>query len=167
MTPPMTTPATIHRARAFDFLHGRWSVQHRRLKERLAGSADWDEFSGTLDVKPILGGAGNIDENVLEDPGGTFLATSIRVFRPQSDDWSIQWVDQRASGIDTPMIGNFVGKIGHFYCDDTFNGRSIRVRFTYRDEGPSEARWSQAFSTDNGSTWEINWTMEFTREAHR
>jgi hypothetical protein len=32
----------------FDFLMGRWSVAHRRLKHRLVGSNEWDEFRGTL-----------------------------------------------------------------------------------------------------------------------
>jgi len=31
----------------FDFLVGSWRVHHRRLKERLANSHDWQEFEGT------------------------------------------------------------------------------------------------------------------------
>lgn len=153
--------------RGFDFLHGRWSVLHRKLKQRLVGSTDWIEFAGTLDVRPFLGGSGNIDENLLHDPGGTFLATSIRVFRPASGDWSIHWVDGRSSGLDIPVIGRFDGKVGRFFCDDQLAGRPIRVRFTYEDVSPVSARWDQAFSADSGATWEKNWTMAFTREAGR
>ena len=32
----------------FDFLVGDWQVGHRRLRKRLVGSQDWDEFGGTL-----------------------------------------------------------------------------------------------------------------------
>ena len=30
----------------WDWLIGNWDVRHRRLKERLAGSNDWQEFAG-------------------------------------------------------------------------------------------------------------------------
>lgn len=154
-------------ARGFDFLLGRWTVRHRKLKARLAGSREWDEFPGTLDVRPILHGLGNVDQNVLDDPKGAYLATSLRVFDPKAKQWSIYWVDGRGEGIDKPVVGTFSGPVGRFYNDDLFNGRPVRVRFTYRDLGPGRAAWDQAFSTDQGRTWEVNWTMDFEREARR
>lgn len=154
-------------AAGFDFLHGRWTVRHRKLKQRLAGSTEWIEFPGTLDVKPFLGGLGNIDENVLDDPAGRFLATSIRVFDPARTEWSIYWTDGRRAGLDKPVVGRFDGRIGHFYNDDELGGRRIRVRFTYEDLTPTHARWSQAFSADAGTSWEVNWTMDFAREGGR
>jgi hypothetical protein len=30
----------------FDFLIGGWNIQHRRLKERLKGCTEWEEFEG-------------------------------------------------------------------------------------------------------------------------
>ena len=30
----------------FDFLVGNWKMRHRRLKERLKGSTEWEEFEG-------------------------------------------------------------------------------------------------------------------------
>lgn len=154
-------------AAGFDFLHGRWTVRHRKLKQRLVGSTEWIEFPGMLEVKPFLGGLGNIDENELDDPTGRFLATSIRVFDPARAEWSVYWTDGRRSGLDKPVVGRFDGKIGHFYNDDELNGRPIRVRFTYEDVTPAHARWSQAFSADAGASWEVNWTMDFARETDR
>ena len=64
--PPIVEPGpAVH---DFDFLHGRWRVRHRRLKQRLAGSDEWDTFEGTCHAWPILDGAGNVDDNVLELP---------------------------------------------------------------------------------------------------
>jgi hypothetical protein len=147
----------------FDFLHGRWTVRHRKLAARLAGSREWIEFVGTLDVRPILGGGGNIDENVIHDPSGTYLASSIRLFIPSANTWSIYWADGRAAGLDKPVVGRFSGAIGQFFNDDELGGRPIRVRFTYEDLASDRARWSQAFSPDAGGTWETNWIMDFTR----
>ena len=154
-------------ARGFDFLIGRWKVHHRKLKARLEQSGDWIEFPGTLDVRPILSGLGNVDENELFDPEGAYLATSLRVFRPGTGEWSVYWIDGRTAGIDTPCVGRFEGKTGRFYAEDSHAGKPVRVRFTYMDLGPRNARWEQAFSPDDGHSWETNWTMDFLRdESH-
>lgn len=147
----------------FDFLIGKWQVLHRKRRQRLKGNDDWFEFPGTLDVSPILAGAGNIDLNDLDDPDGRYQATSLRLFDATRGEWSIYWIDGRAAGIDKPVVGVFDGPVGKFYSDDSFEGRPIRVRFTYEDLGPQDARWSQAFSADGGASWETNWVMEFKR----
>ena len=49
----------------FDFEFGRWNVKHRRLTDRLVNSADWEIFDGTAEATPILGGNGNVEDNVL------------------------------------------------------------------------------------------------------
>lgn len=149
----------------FDFLHGRWTVRHRKLARRLAASSDWISFPGTLEVRPILGGYGNIDENVLQDPGGAYLATSIRIFDAKAGAWSIYWADARFGGLDAPVIGRFEGRIGRFYSNDVFEGRPIRVRTTYEDLGATQAQWTQSFSPDGGRNWETNWIMDFQRET--
>lgn len=41
--------------------------------------------------------------------------------------------------------------------------RSHFVRFRWHDTSTTEPHWDQAFSPDNGSTWEINWIMRFHR----
>jgi hypothetical protein len=46
--------------RDFDFEFGAWRVRHRRLRERLVGCTDWEEFPGTSETRPVLGGHGNI-----------------------------------------------------------------------------------------------------------
>ncbi len=154
-------------AGGFDFLHGRWDVIHRKLRQRLVGSDDWYEFPGTLEVDPILGGLGNFDRNVLDDPAGRYEASSLRLHSPSDGNWSIWWFDGRSTGVvDPPVIGGFAGgAMGQFFADDRFADRPIRVRTTYRPVGPTTAQWTQAFSPDAGKTWEVNWIMDFRRAA--
>jgi hypothetical protein len=148
----------------FDFLFGSWRVHHRRLVVRLSGSDEWQEFEGTGTAWPILGGAGNIDDNVLELPGGTYRAISLRSFDPETDLWSIWWLDGRSpTRLDPPVVGGFRDGLGTFMGNDMFEGRPIIVRFRWSDITPTTARWEQAFSEDGGSAWEVNWVMEFTR----
>jgi hypothetical protein len=70
------TPVTSDGARDFDFLHGSWRIGHRRLKERLVGCDDWEEFSTVMQCRPILGGAGNLDAG--EFPSQGYHAMSLR-----------------------------------------------------------------------------------------
>ena len=118
----------------FDFYIGNWWVRHRRLKERLGGSDEWEEFEGTSRAWPILDGAGNIDDNVLEMPNGTYRAISLRTFEPWSERWSIWWLDGRTPGrLDPPVVGGFRDGVGTFIGPDTFEGRPILVRFLWSD----------------------------------
>jgi hypothetical protein len=147
----------------FDFFFGRWDVAHRRLKERLTGDARWETFGGSCDTRPVMGGQGNMDDNVLELPAGTYRAVTLRTFDPQSGLWSIWWVDARTSGIEPPVRGGFEDGVGTFYGDDILRGEPVRVRFTWSDITPASAHWAQALSVDGGETWETNWEMRFSR----
>jgi hypothetical protein len=149
----------------FDFLVGRWKVHHRRLKERLAGSKDWVEFEGTSEARKILGGCGNMDDNVLNVPGHPYRAVTLRAFDEKIRRWSIWWLDSRTPGgsLEPGVRGSFKDGVGTFYADDTFKGQAIRVRYIWSQITPSSCRWEQAFSTDQGRTWEVNWVMEFDR----
>jgi hypothetical protein len=149
----------------FDFLIGRWKVHHRRLKDRLVGSHEWAEFVGTSESRKVLGGQGNMDDNVLNLPGDTYRAVTLRAFDEKTHQWSIWWLDSRTpSGSLEPAVrGGFKDGVGEFYTDDTFRGRAIRVRFIWSHITVKSCRWEQSFSVDQGKTWEVNWVMDFER----
>ena len=140
-------------------------MHHRRLKERLAGSHEWVDFDGTTYSHPVLGGTGNMDDNVLNVPGDPYRAVTLRAFDPGSHQWSIWWLDSRtpSNSLEPAVRGRFEHGVGEFYADDTFNGKPICVRFIWSDITPEHCRWEQAFSADQGKTWEVNWVMEFER----
>jgi hypothetical protein len=148
----------------FDFFIGRWKVAHRRLKERLRACTEWETFPGTCMAQKILGGFGNIDDNVLEIPSGTYRAITLRAYDAQRGTWSIWWLDGRTPGrLDVPVVGRFEGGVGTFLADDTWEGKPVRVRYRWTCPGPDTPRWEQAFSPDGGQTWETNWLMDFAR----
>lgn len=148
----------------FDFEFGQWRVRHRRLRERLTGCTDWDEFDGTADVRPVLGGTGNVEDNVLDMPDGPVRAIAVRSWDAASGDWAIWWL---ASGdphrMDVPVVGRFMNGVGTFYADDTLRGAPVRTRFHWLGTDTATPRWEQAMSNDGGRTWETNWTMDFRR----
>jgi hypothetical protein len=159
------TAATIatDAARDFDFWIGRWKVRNRRLHERLKGSTEWIEFDATTVARALPGGLGNEDEyRTAYWPG--FVGMTFRFFDPAAERWSIHWVDNRRGVLEPPVVGSFRGDIGIFEGRDIFEGRSIRVRFTWSRLTSTSARWEQAFSEDDGKTWETNWVMDMTRD---
>jgi hypothetical protein len=156
-------PTTLKPNADFDFLMGSWKVGHRYLVKRLADCHDWIEFNGSCEARKIHG-FGNIDENEIELPGDTYRGVSLRTWDPDRGRWSIHWLDSRRPGdLFPPVHGTFDKGIGTFHGDDTFNGRPIRVRYVWSRITGSSARWEQAFSLDEGNSWETNWYMDFTR----
>ena len=156
----MQAKSTAH---DFDFLFGSWSVRNLRLRERLAGVDEWEEFTATSVARPLLDGLGNEDEFRTDHDGG-MIGMSFRFFDASSDLWSIYWADSRRCGLlDPPVIGSFAGGVGVFEGGDVFEGRPILVRFIWSNVLTSEPRWEQAFSADGGETWETNWVMELRR----
>jgi hypothetical protein len=149
--------------RDFDFLHRDWTVRHRKLITRLAGANDWVEFDGSSTTRPILGGAGNVEDNFLNDPAGAYRAAALRAFDASTGLWRIWWLDLRYPGeLGTPVVGRFEEARGEFLADDHWNHKPIKMRFTWLKNDGTGPVWEQAFSEDGGATWEPNWTMHFS-----
>jgi hypothetical protein len=144
----------------FDFLIGSWQVRHRRLRRRLAGCTEWDEVAGTAATESLLGGLCIVEEH--RTAVSALSGVAIRTFDVARRLWSIYWVG--ADGLlGAPVHGGFEGGVGRFAGDDLHDGQPIQVRFFWTRDGPDAARWEQAFSADEGATWEVNWTMAFSR----
>jgi hypothetical protein len=113
-----------------------------------------------------MGGFGNVDDNVVEIPSGTYRAMSIRAFDAATRRWAIWWLDARTPDrIEPPVFGRFENGVGLFEGDDTLRGQPIKVRFEWSDITTNRPRWQQSFSPDGGATWEVNWVNWFTRIA--
>jgi hypothetical protein len=148
----------------FDFFMGIWKCRHRFLVKRLADCHDWVEFDGCCAARKILGGWGNSDECRIDLPGDCYNGLSLRTWDPRKGKWSIYWFDSRYPGrVAPPVRGGFDKGIGVFYGDDELGGRAIRVRYLWSRITGQSARWEQAFSPDEGNSWETNWYMDFTR----
>jgi hypothetical protein len=148
----------------FDFMFGHYKIAHRRLRQRLKGFDDWQEFSGESNTVPILGGMGNVEDNLLHLPQGSYRATAIRSSDANLGLWSIWWLDGRKPHhIETPVIGGFDQGVGSFFASVQFEGKPAQMRFIWRPNAPDGPIWEQALSPDAGESWETNWVMRFSR----
>jgi len=147
----------------FDFFIGEWKITNRKLKARLSSCTEWDSFNARQETRKILVGLGNTDIFCTTANGQPFEGLTLRLFNPKTRLWSLFWADSNEGKMDPPLVGSFENKIGTFYCVDRFNGQQILVMFQWDKTNPGNPIWSQAFSNDNGNSWEWNWYMYFEK----
>jgi hypothetical protein len=153
-------------AHDFDFIIGDWKAHVRRLPDRLIGSSTWIEYDGISRHKKILDSNANFEEFEVDgrEKGQHIKAQTLRLYNPDSHQWSIYLVDidKGVLGIP-PVVGQFTGRRGEFYDQEDYKGRAILVRYVWSDISPQSARMEQSFSADGGKSWEVNWICELSR----
>jgi uncharacterized protein YciI len=159
-----TTEPRPDGARDFDWNIGRWKTHLRRLKGALTGSTTWVEYNGTSVVHGFLGNRANLVELSVEGPAGKIEGLLLRLYNPETRQWSMHFANIAGGELTPPLVGGFKNARGEFHADDTLNGRPIKVRFVISEVTRNSARFEQAFSADGGKTWEVNWIATDTRQ---
>src|SRR5882672_2629428 len=148
----------------FDYLVGKWKLAHHRLRSRLTNSKDWDEFETIVLDSNGLAGTASFDIGWATFDGKPWEGRTIRLFNPQTRLWSLYWIASSMAGkMDPPVVGSFENNIGLFFGKDVYKGKPIIFMFKWDKTNPEAPVWSQAFSDDNGKTWEWNWYNTSTR----
>ncbi len=147
----------------FDWEIGTWKTKLKRLLNPLSGPTTWVEYEGTTVVRKVWNGRANLVELIADGPAGHFEGLSLRLYNPQSRQWSLNFASVRGGVMTTPTIGEFRNERGEFYSQEMLDGRAILVRFVITDITPNSCHFEQAFSDDGGKTWEVNWIADDTR----
>jgi hypothetical protein len=129
----------------------------------LTGSTSWVEYDGISTVRRVWDGRANLVELVADGPAGHFEGLNLRLYNPESRQWSLNFASSAGGSMSPPTIGEFRNGRGEFFARETLNGRAIFVRFVISDITPNSCRFEQAFSDDGGRTWEVNWVATDTR----
>jgi hypothetical protein len=161
-----TGPQTLERRDGqhdFDSEIGTWKTHVSRLLHPLTGSTTWVEYDGTTVVRKMWNGRANLVELEADSPAGHFEGLNLRLYNPQSHQWSLNFANSKGGSLSQPTIGEFKNGHGEFFDQETLDGRVILVRFVVSDITPSSCRFEQAFSDDGGKSWEINWVATDTR----
>lgn len=147
----------------FDWEIGTWKTQVRRLVNPFSSTPEWAEYTGTSVVRKVLDGRANLVELRVEGPAGRIHGTSLRLYNPQTRQWSLNYASIRSGMLSRPVFGGFREGRGEFYGQEDLDGRAVLVRFVISDASADSARFEQAFSVDGGRTWETNWIAIDTR----
>jgi hypothetical protein len=159
--PGLATPQAAPTARDgqhdFDFEIGTWKTHLSRLQHPLTGSTTWVQYEGTTVVRKVWNGRANLVELEVDGTAGHLEALSLRLYNPDSHQWSLNFANSATGNLSQPAIGELKNGRGEFYDQESLNGRAILVRFVISDITPTSCRFEQAFSDDGGKTWEVNW----------
>ena len=147
----------------FDFEIGTWKTRLRRLLHPFTGSTTWVEYEGTSTVRKIWNGRANLLELEVDGPGGHIEALSLRLYNPESHQWSLNFSNSAGGTMTTPTVGEFKNGRGEFIDQEILGPRMILVRFIISDITPTSCHFEQSFSDDGGKSWEVNWIADDMR----
>jgi hypothetical protein len=147
----------------FDFEIGEWTTHLKRLRHALSGSTEWVEYQGRSSVHGLLDGRANVVELKVQGATGRIEGLSLRLYEPQSHQWTLNFTNITDGHLTAPMVGEFRDGVGWFYGPDSLGGRAILVRFVISRAREDAWRFEQAFSDDGGRSWEVNWIATDTR----
>ncbi len=160
---PQPVPAKRDGQKDFDFEIGTWKTHLKRLLNPLTGSTKWVEYEGTSVVRKVWNGRANLLELDVTGPTGRIEGLSLRLYNPESRQWSLNFANINGGVMAEPTLGEFKNGRGEFFNQETLNDRAIFVRFVISCSNPNTCHFEQAFSDDGGKTWEVNWIATDTR----
>jgi len=150
--------------RDFDFELGAWTIHIRRLVHPLSKSNEWVSPEGYSHlVRKVWDGRASLAELENDRPSRHFDGLMLRLYNPDSHQWSIYWGSSKSGSLDAPIVGQFRNGRGEFFVHDTYQGAAILVRLVYSDITPTSFRTESSYSADGGTTWEPNLIQTFTR----
>jgi len=158
-----SAPAARDGQHDFDFEIGNWKTHVSRRLHPLTGSSSWVELSGTTSVRKVWNGRGNLAELEADGPSGHLEVLSLRLYNPESRQWSLNTANSNGGTLSVPTVGEFKNGRGEFFDQEMFNGRMILVRNVWSEITPTSCLFEQSFSDDGGKSWEVNWIAKDSR----
>ncbi len=155
-------PATVRPPRGkpgeFDFLSGQWRIANRR---RLPDGR-WDEYPGEATCWSILGGVVSVEE--LRIPARQFSGMGLRTLDLAKGLWSDYWVNAKSGVLgQAGLVGGFEDGVGLFDAEEPVDGQRTVYRGQWDRITQKSCRWQQMSSRDGGATWDVSWSMDWTR----
>src|SRR2546423_4222526 len=105
----------------FDFEIGTWETHLKRLLHPLTGSTTWVEYTGTTVVRKVWNGRANLVELEVDGPAGHIEALGLRLYNPESHQWSLNFSNRSGGTLSQPMIGEFNNERGEFFDQEPLN----------------------------------------------
>jgi len=150
----------------FDFELGHWKIHLKKLVHPLTGSTTWVEFDGISVTRKVWNGRSQLEEFETDSPDGSHIeGMTLRLYDPQTHQWSLYWATSKSAAMGVPTIGKFKNGQGEFFDTEPAgpNGRAVLVRFIWSNTTTNMPHFEQSFSEDGGKTWEVNWITDQTR----
>jgi hypothetical protein len=148
----------------FDFNLGVWHTHIRRVLDPFSGSDKSMELDGTVTVRKVWDGRGQLEEIEADGPKGHWEGMTMFLYNPQAHQWTQSFIDSQAGVLTTPLVGSFKDGRGELYSQETFRDKTVLIRGMWSDIKPDSHHFEEDFSNDGGKTWVPAFIGELTRE---
>ena len=165
MTRAQTPDVGQNDGHEFDFGIGAFKTHIKRLEHPLTGSTTWVEWNGTVVTHKLRDDSGNLEELSAGNATEHLQGITLRLYNPKTHQWNLYWASKDEGTVGAPMVGEFKQGRGVFYNKDTVGGRAVLVRDIYSGATANTYHFEEAYSADDGKTWETNFIANLTREA--
>jgi hypothetical protein len=149
----------------FEFIFGRWKIHLKRRVHSSTGSDTWTEFDGYGRYQKIWDGRANLNDFEADSPTGHVEGLTLRTYNPQTHQWSLYWANSQDGILGVPQVGQFRDGQGEFYAQDTIDGKAVFIRYVWSKITPKSVHFEQAFSSDGGRSWDVNWISDMVRTS--
>ena len=155
--------ATRDGARDFDFDAGVWKTHIVRRLHPLTESDESVELTGTVTVRKLWGGRGQLEEIEADGPNGHWEGMTVFLYDPQARQWSMNFANGSQGRLNAPLVGRFENGRAELIEQDILDGRSILGRAVWSDIQPTSHTYQEFYSDDGGRTWKLSFTATKTK----
>jgi hypothetical protein len=147
----------------FDFNFGVWNTHIKRILDPLSGATHSIELNGTVTVRKVWDGRGQLEEIETDGPNGHWEGLTLFLYNPEAHQWSQTFANGKAGILTSPLIGAFTHGRGELFAQETLDGRTVLVRGVWSDITPDSHHFEQSYSDDGGRTWSPAFIANLTR----
>ena len=147
-----------------DFNFGTWHTDISRIPDPFDDPSTVVHMSGTVTVRPVWNGKGELEEIEADGPKGHWEGANLFFYDPSARQWIQTYVDSSEGRFEEPPgIGEYRNGDVEYYSPDTLHGRAILDRAIWSDIKPDSHNYTESFSNDGGRTWHPAFTAHLTR----
>jgi opacity protein-like surface antigen len=157
-------PALRDGSHDMDFNFGTWHTEIDRVPDPFGNPSNVVHLAGTVTVKPIWNGKGELEEIEAESPNGHWEGANLFLYDPTARQWIQTYVDSSEGRFDEPSgIGEYRDGNVEYYSAAKVQGRAVLDRAIWSDIKPDSHTYQESFSEDGGRTWHPAFTAHLTR----
>lgn len=161
---PNQQPVMRDGSHDMDFNFGTWHTEISRTADPFGNPSNVVHIAGTVTVKPIWNGKGELEEIEADGPNGHWLGANLFFYDPTAHQWIQTYVDSSKGRFDEPAgIGEYRDGNVEYYSSNTLGGRAILDRAIWSDIRPDSHTYTESFSDDGGRTWRPAFVAHLTR----
>jgi hypothetical protein len=148
----------------FDFNIGDWRTHIKRLDWAATGARSWVTLEGTVKVRKVWGGRGELEEIKADGANVHVEGLTTFLYNPQTRQWSQTFAGIEDGTFEPSMIGEFKNGRGELVSQTSFHGKIRLVRGVWSEITADAHKFEEDYSDDGGKTWEPTFIASLTRD---